>query len=78
MFTLKFWKATFERTVRTAAASLGTYLVADVSITDVDWGQAFGITGGITLATVLMAIAGGATSGEGPGVTERVKDEGNS
>lgn len=73
MFTLPFWKATVERTIRTAAATLAGFVTVDVSAVDVDWGQAFGVSGAASIATVLLSLAGGLTSGEGPGVTESVK-----
>lgn len=76
MFTLRFWKATVERTVRTAAATLAGFVVADQSVTDVDWGQAGGVTAGAALATVLLALASSAFGGDGPGLTETVRKDG--
>lgn len=72
MTTGAFWKATFERTVRTMAQSLLAVLGAGATgVLDADWGAAFSVAG---LAGVLAVLTAIATSGgtEGPGITETV------
>ncbi|MGW5852076.1 holin [Streptomyces sp. NPDC055254] len=72
MFTLAFWKATAERTIRTfAQGTIGAIGADQLGILDVDWGQAASIGG---LAAVLAVLTAVATSGgtEGPGITETV------
>jgi hypothetical protein len=72
MFTGAFWKATFERMIRTFAQAVVALLSGDgLGLVDVDWGQAFSIGGLAAVAALLTAIV---TSGgtEGPGVTETV------
>ncbi|WP_327425402.1 holin [Streptomyces sp. NBC_01707] len=73
MITLAFWRATAERTVRTAAQTLVAALgLETVGVLDVDWGQGFSLAGSAALLAVLtgLATSGG---GEGPGVTEIVR-----
>lgn len=72
MTTAAFWKATFERAVRTAAQTLVAALGLDTAgVLHADWGDGLSLAGGAALLAVLTAIA---TSGgmEGPGVTETV------
>ena len=74
MFTKAFWKATGERSVRTAAQTLVATLSLDsVGVLDVDWGQGLSLGASAALLAVLTGIA---TSGgtEGPGITETVRD----
>lgn len=70
MFTGAFWKAAFERAVRTfAQGTLGVASADGLGILDVDWGDALSVGG---LAAVLAVLTAVAASGgpEGPGLTE--------
>ncbi|MEU0807354.1 holin [Streptomyces sp. NPDC005970] len=72
MNTAAFWKATFERMVRTFAQAVLALVSGDgLGVLDVDWGQALSVGG---LAAVLALLTAVATSGgtEGPGLTETV------
>ncbi|MEU9793841.1 holin [Streptomyces sparsogenes] len=72
MTTIAFWRATFERTLRTFAQAELALLSGDgLGILDVDWGQALSVGG---LAAVLALLTAVATSRgpEGPGLTETV------
>ncbi|MFF9894986.1 holin [Streptomyces longispororuber] len=72
MTTAAFWKATFERALRTFAQAVLALITGDgLGVLDVDWGQAFSVGGLAALAAVLTAIV---TSGGpvGPGLTETV------
>ncbi|MFC8124644.1 holin [Streptomyces sp. NPDC057302] len=72
MTTAAFWKATFERMVRTMAqATLGAVSADGLGIVDVDWAEAFSVGGLAAALALLTAIAtsGGTT---GPGITETV------
>jgi hypothetical protein len=57
MFTLDFWKAIFERAVRTFAQALGAVLGANqLNVLSADWGQALGVAAGAALLSVLMGV----------------------
>lgn len=65
----KFWAATAERAVKTAAQSVITLIGADqVGILDLDWPQIGGVTATMTLISVLTSIASG-TGGQGPSLS---------
>ena len=67
MFTSAFWKDTGERILRTFAATLAALLgqqAAGLSIIDVDWTQALGVSalsGFLTLLTAVAASGVGST-----------------
>jgi hypothetical protein len=66
-----FWKATFERMVRTFAQAVLALLGGDgLGLIDVDWGQAFSIGGLAAVAALLTAIVASGGSTTGPGLTE--------
>jgi hypothetical protein len=68
-----FWKATFERMVRTFAQAVLALLGGDgLGLIDVDWGQAFSIGGLAAVAALLTAIVASGGSTTGPGLTETV------
>lgn len=74
MFTAKFWRATAERAVRTAAQTAVATLGADgLGIVDVDWGATASVTGMAALLAVLTAVATAGGKTDGPGLTETVK-----
>ncbi|MCX4827196.1 holin [Streptomyces sp. NBC_01016] len=72
MMTLPFWKATFERMIRTFAQAVLALLTGDgLGLVDVDWGAALSVGGLAAVAALLTAIvASGGTTG--PGITETV------
>ncbi|MGK5728911.1 holin [Streptomyces sp. URMC 124] len=72
MTTAAFWKATFERMVRTFAQALLGILGADATgVLDADWPGAFSAAGLATLLALLTAIASSGGS-PGPGISETV------
>ncbi|MFF2331785.1 MULTISPECIES: holin [unclassified Streptomyces] len=72
-FSSRFWLATAERTVRTAAQTLIATLGLDTAgVVDVDWGQDLSLAGSAALLAVLTAISTSA-AGDGPGLTETVR-----
>lgn len=77
LLTRKFWAATAERAVRTAAqAAIGAIGTTAVVIGDVQWEIVAGTTGLATVLSVLTAVAASGTSSEGPafGSAEQLKD----
>lgn len=60
MFTRTWFKDTFERCLRTFAATLGAFFVGDVTVINVDWSRALGLSGTATLITLLFCLGGGA------------------
>ena len=72
MFTLAFWKATGERSVRTFAQVLvGSLGLDTLGIINANWGEGLALGAGASALPVLTA---GATAGgpAGPGLTETV------
>lgn len=69
MFTILFWKATFERVVRAAAAAMaGTYVIGD-QITDniqFNWEKALTVGYSTAAVTLLLCLAGNALTKTGP------------
>lgn len=71
MLTSDFWKATFERMVRTfAQAVLATAGAGGLGVLDVDWGQAASVGGLASVLALLTAIATSGAGRPGPGITE--------
>lgn len=71
MITAAFWKAAFERAVRTfAQGTLGVVSADGLGILDVDWGQAASVGGLAAVLAVLTAVATSGVGPAGPGVTE--------
>ncbi len=69
MFSKAFVLATLERAVKTFGQGLLAFLITDgaLSIVDVDFGQAAGVSGLAALVSVLTSIVSGAvTSQPGP------------
>ncbi len=79
MFTKAFALATAERAIKTFVQGLLAFLITDgaLSIVDVDFGQAAGVSGLAALVSVLTSIVSGAvTSQPGPSlVSAEVLDE---
>lgn len=73
MTTLAFWKATFERVVRTFAQAVLALLSGDgLGVLDVDWGQALSVGGLAAVAALLTAVVASGGTTAGPGLTETV------
>jgi hypothetical protein len=65
----RFWLATGERAVKTAAQSAIAFLGAEVTgILDVDFGQAASVVGLATVLSVLSSIASAGVGNSGPSV----------
>jgi hypothetical protein len=78
MYTLAFWKAVFERAVKTFAQSLLSVIaVTGIGFGDVDWSASFSIAGVATLASVLTSIISNGVNGLGPSLTgaEKINPE---
>lgn len=56
MFTRTWLKDTGERLVRTFAAALAAFFVADATVLSVDWTEALAVSGTTTFVTLLLAI----------------------
>lgn len=56
MYTGAFWANAFERAVKTFAQALAAFLVADVSVTDVDWDKGFGISATAAVISLLTSL----------------------
>jgi len=67
MWTAAFWKATFERAVKTLAQSLIAVLaVGQTTILTVDWQQAGAVALTATALSVLTSIASSTAGNPGP------------
>lgn len=67
MFTVMFWKATFERAVKTLAQSLIAVLaVGQTTIMSVDWTQAGAVALTATVLSVLTSIVSSGGGNPGP------------
>ncbi|MER5882726.1 holin [Streptomyces sp. NPDC001941] len=70
-----FWKAAFERAVRTfAQGTIGAIGAGALSILDVDWGEAAGVGGLAAVLSVLTSVATSGVGRPGPGITETAVD----
>ncbi|MGW3164845.1 holin [Streptomyces sp. NPDC001142] len=73
LFSGRFWVATAERAVRTAAQALLAALgLTAADVLDADWGQALALAGSAAVLAVLTAISAAGTGG--PGITETVRE----
>lgn len=71
MDTAAFWKATFERMIRTfAQAVLAAASAGQFGVLDVDWGQAASVGGLASVLALLTAVATSGAGRPGPGITE--------
>ena len=67
MFTLAFWKATFERGVKTLAQSAAALLVGDgLGLLTVDWVTVGSVAGLAAVISVLTSIGTGAITDGSP------------
>lgn len=73
MYSLAFWKAAFERAVRTFAQATGAALgVGVVGWLDVPWERSLSLGGLGALLSLLSSVATSGPGPEGPGLTEQV------
>ena len=72
MFTGLFWRATFERGVKTFAQASGAVLVGSgVGLLDADWTATASVAGMAALLSVLSSVGSDlATDGAGPSLTD--------
>ena len=56
MFTIRFWRDTAERAVKTAAQSAVGLFVADQTVMSLDWSQAGAVVGTAAVVSVLTSI----------------------
>lgn len=71
MLTKKFWRATAERAISTAAQTAVGLLGADgLGVLDVDWQQTASVSGLAALLAVLKALAASQIGGDGPSLTD--------
>lgn len=65
MYTGAFWANAFERAVKTFAQALLAFLVADVSVIDVDWERGFGISATAAVISLLTSLVSAKIGPEG-------------
>lgn len=64
MLTLVFWKAAFERAVKTSAqAAIALIGTGSVGFTDLNWFQIASVSGVAGVVSVLTSLASGASDG---------------
>jgi hypothetical protein len=68
MFTAPFWKAAFERAVRTFAQTAAALVAVDVavSVIDVDWPYVAGVSATAAVLSILTSIAADKVGAPGP------------
>jgi hypothetical protein len=70
MFTLAFWRAAFERAVKTLAQSAAALLVgAGTGLLDTDWTSVLSVAGIAAVISVLTSVGSDALTGNGPSLT---------
>jgi hypothetical protein len=71
MFTLTFWKAALERSVKTFAQAAAALLTGvGLGLLDINWVNIFSVAGLAAVVSVLTSIASDAiTGGSGPSLT---------
>jgi hypothetical protein len=57
MYDAMYWKAVFERAVKTCCQASISLLAAGVTILDIDWGQGAAVVATATALSVLSSIA---------------------
>jgi hypothetical protein len=56
LYTAAFWKDAFERAVKTFVQVLATFFLANISLLDVAWGDAFGVSAAAAVLSVLTSL----------------------
>ena len=75
MWTIGFWKDSFERACKTfAQAALAFFVVGQTGIADVDWATVLGVGAVAALASVLSSVA---SAGVGPADSPSLVHGGN-
>lgn len=75
LWAAAFWKATAERSIKTAAQTALVTIGADrLNVLTADWGAISSMSAGGAVLSILMSIASDAATGGGPSLTgaERV------
>ena len=70
MFTLTFWKAAFERALKTFAQTALAGIAVGAGFGQIDWIALGSVAGVATVASVLFSIASDALTGNGPSLTD--------
>jgi hypothetical protein len=65
LYTASFWKGAFERAVKTFAQVIATFFIADVSIADVQYDQAFGVAAAAAVLSLLTSLVSAPVGPEG-------------
>lgn len=67
MFTQAFWRAAFERAVKTFAQTLAALIGANaVNVIDVDWPALLGISATAAIVSILTSVASDKVGAPGP------------
>lgn len=71
MFTVLFWKDTFERTVKTFAETLASLLLAGpaLSVINVDWIDSIGVAALAAVVAVLTSIGSATVTSNAPTIS---------
>jgi hypothetical protein len=71
--TLAFWQAALERAIKSFAGGLLAAFGSDaLSITDLRWGQAFGVAAFTALSSILLSIVSASIGNPGPSLGPEV------
>lgn len=65
MFTRTWVRDTAERVIRTFAATLAAFFVGDITVINVDYTRALGLSGTAALVTLLLSVAAGSAGVRG-------------
>lgn len=70
MFSILFWRAALERSVKTFAQSAAALLVGNTSgLLDTDWVGVLSVSGLAAVVSVLTSLGSDALTGDGPSLT---------
>jgi hypothetical protein len=74
MFTLTFWKAAFERAVKTfAQVALSYFVIGTTGLLELDWVALGSVAGAGAVASVLTSIVSAAATDGSPSLTSAEK-----
>lgn len=76
MFTAPFWKAAFERAVKTFAQTLAALVGANaVNVIDVEWAALLGISATAAIVSVLTSLASNKVGAPGPSLGQETEGQ---